>query len=75
MPCGSSYLPWGYFYDMDNYYKGLLVVANIPSVFFLIGAGAKSIETGNPGYFLVVLCFAVILLFVVLAGIFDIFKT
>lgn len=58
---------------MDNYNKGLLVVANIPCLFFLIYALTKSIVTGNPSYVILTLLGIAVLVFVELAAIFRIF--
>lgn len=58
---------------MDNYNKWLLVVANIPCLYVLIGALTKSIVTGHPGYFIIALFGVAVLVFVELAAIFRIF--
>lgn len=58
---------------MDNYYKGLLIVANIPCLFVLIGALTKSIVTGHPGYFILAIVGVAVLVGFELAVIFRIF--
>ena len=58
---------------MDDYNKGLLIFVNIPTAFFLLWCVAASIDTGDPGYFIIGIFFAAVLLLVELAAVFDIF--